>query len=186
MTRLAGVPRLRRWIAALLGLMLALFLAPAWAQERQGAADAVTRLNSAVGRPGGGAACTGHHTTAAEQIIRLHTELLLTSLACGEAYGDSGLYRRYREFTARHADPMRTAQAEVTRGFGSGEAAERQFDLFRTELANAESQFMRQVSTNVYCEMRRARYQSLMGASAEALRRYADDLAARANIRSGC
>lgn len=186
MTRTARTLLARGLTVALLGLSL--LLGPgvgARAQEHQGATDALSRLNSAVGRSGG-AACTRHHTTTAEQIIRLHTELLLTSLACADAYGDPDLYQRYREFTVRQADPVRRAQAEVTQQFGSGEAAERQFDLFRAEMANGESLLMRQVSNNVYCQMRRARFQSLMGASPEALHDYASELAARANTSSGC
>ncbi len=124
--------------------------------------------------------------TLAEQILRLHTELMVTSLACAEAYGDADLYQRYRQFTVDHADAMRDSQAEITRRFGSGEPAERQFDLFRTEMANAESQTMQRVSTPVYCAMRQSRFRSLIGATPQAFSGYAGELVARADLRSGC
>ncbi len=171
-------------------LALVLFAAhPAAAQtggsDQDNAMSALQSLRSMVPMepPAGG--CLSQEDMMARQVIELHTQLLVASLACGDVYGDSDLHHRYRVFTAAHADRILDAQQRIERSMGTGEEAARLFDTYRTNLANAEAQIIQERSRGTYCMMRQSRFDSLIDAPPDSFDSYADELARRARLRQG-
>jgi len=170
-------------------LVLLVLAQPAAAQtggsDRDDAMSALESLGAMVPPEAPDGGCLPREDMMARQVIELHTQLLVASLACGEVYGDDDLHHRYRVFTAEHADRIRDAQGRIERSLGSGVEAERLFDTYRTNLANAEAQLIQERSRGTYCLMRQARFNSLIGASPEAFDNYAEELAVRARLRAG-
>jgi len=171
---------------------LVLAAAVAWPAAAQtgdsGRDDALSALESLGAMmpptaPDGG--CLPREDMMARQVIELHTQLLVASLACGEVYGDDDLQHRYRVFTAEHADRIRDAQGRIERSLGTGEEAERLFDTYRTNLANAEAQLIQERSRGTYCLMRQSRFNSLIDSAPDAFDSYAEELAVRARLRAG-
>lgn len=92
---------------------------------------------------------------AAEQGIRLHTELMVVGLTCQhmDVKGELSLFNQYKQFTLKHqariqqwekalvAYYKRTAKGNPTRNF----------DSFRTRLANETSQRAIALTTPVFC-----------------------------------
>lgn len=92
---------------------------------------------------------------AAEQGIRLHTELMVIGLTCQhlDAPGQVSLFNQYKQFTLKHQTRIqewektlvgyfkRTTKGNATRGF----------DSFRTRLANETSQRAIALTTPVFC-----------------------------------
>ncbi|MFV3128764.1 hypothetical protein [Niveispirillum sp. KHB5.9] len=92
---------------------------------------------------------------AAEQGIRLHTELMVVGLTCQhmDVKGQLSLFNQYKQFTLKHqariqewekalvAYYKRTAKGNPTRNF----------DSFRTRLANETSQRAIALTTPVFC-----------------------------------
>ena len=168
------------WPVAALAAALAW---PAMATAQEGAVErALNQLDNLFSLPESSVCETVEDTTTAQQVIRLHTQLLLTSLACSEAYGqaDGDLFYTYRQFTADHATEIIRAQDAIEAGYGSGDDAVRRFDAFRTVQANLEAQMLNDMGAGAYCEMRRARFDSLTGPDAVSFEGYADALAQRA------
>lgn len=120
--------------------------------------------------------------TTERQLIRLHTELLLTSLACSEAYGygEGELFALYRQFTADHAREIIHAQTRIEAEFGGGVDGMTEFDAFRTAQANDEAEILNDMGAGSYCAMRHARFESLTGPNAVSFEGYAEALAMRA------
>lgn len=92
---------------------------------------------------------------AAEQGIRLHTELMVVGLTCQhmDVKGEVSLFNQYKQFTLKHQTRIqqwektlvgyykRTAKGNPTRNF----------DSFRTRLANETSQRAIALTTPVFC-----------------------------------
>ena len=151
-------------------------------QSDEGDASRAMELLGGVGALPRAAVCAeSEEATTARQIIRLHTELMVASLACAEAYGwpRDDLYIAYRQFTVDHAEAILDAQTEVEREFGVGDDGERQFDGYRTVSANEEAGLLNTYGLGRYCAMRRARFDTLMSATPAEFEGYADALAVR-------
>ena len=156
---------------------------PAAAAAQEGTVGrALDQLDNLFSLPDSSVCETVEDTTTEQQVIRLHTQLLLTSLACSEAYGraDGDLFYTYRQFTADHAAEIIRAQDAIEARYGAGDDAVQQFDRFRTIQANMEAQMLNDMGAGAYCAMRRARYDSLTGPDAVSFEGYADALAQRA------
>ena len=122
----------------------------------------------------------------AEQVMRVHTELLVTTLACEEPYPEEELLKSYYAFTMRHATAILDAQSELEQMMRVfGEEPERAFDTYRTVMANGEVQILERWGTATYCEMRRSRFDTLLRADEEAFNSYTLDLGLRAYSRQG-
>ena len=154
---------------------------PAVAQQGSAGA-AIDQLGGFGTLPESSVCETVTDTTTERQVIRLHTQLLLTSLACGPAYGvdDTTLFNVYRQFTVDHADEIIRAQTAIEAQYGAGPAAESRFDEFRTAQANDEAGMINTMGPGAYCAMREARFLSLTGPDAVSFEGYADALAQRA------
>ena len=97
---------------------------------------------------------------AAEQIIRLHTAMMVTGLTCHGFYRDPKLFERYQDFTDAHGGRLGAAQdtiAEFLSRYRQGNSS-RLFDTYQTELANAESRLVADASAPTYCRLRRQQY----------------------------
>lgn len=165
-----------RWSAFLCGLVVA---GAGFAAEAQteGPPASLNALDEAIRRQGLDS-CDAPAQTIADQILLLHTQLMVTGLACADTFADPGLYDRYREFTARNAGVLAPAEEEIRRRLGDVA-----FDAYRTEIANVESEEASGQSTLRYCRIRESRFNTLIGAAPEQFRNYADDLARRARVR---
>lgn len=173
-------------------LVLATPAGPAAAQEQQtaqvqdaigGFLQRVRQLSAHKAEPGD-LACRSERDAVADRVFRLHTQLMVASLACGDQYGDAEAYSRYRLFTQEHADLLRRSQTTLEGGFsGNGERA---FDDYRTRLANSESSLIIASSTPSYCRMRRARFESLLLTNPAVFPDYARELAVRDRIYKAC
>ncbi|MCB9959263.1 MAG: hypothetical protein H6843_11725 [Rhodospirillaceae bacterium] len=165
---------------------VALAMALAWsgsAAAQQGPVERIIeQLGSFSALPDASICETVGDITTERQLIRLHTELLLTSLACSEAYGfgEGELFVLYRQFTADHAREIIHAQNRIEAEFGGGVGGVVEFDAFRTAQANDEAQMLNDMGAGAYCAMRHARFDSLTGPNAVSFEGYAEALAMRA------
>lgn len=102
------------------------------------------------------APCYTQAEAEAEQAIRLHTELMVVGLTCAEmspAVGPS-LFAQYKQFTLRHQDDIAAWEKALIGHFrrhAKGNAT-RNFDSFRTRLANEMSQRAIALTTPVFCQ----------------------------------
>jgi|GEM_PF-1877927 hypothetical protein len=152
---------------------------------RNEAAERLRALDRSVGNPVGGACLTGAEATA-ETVLRLHTELMQASLACADRYDDPETYRKYREFTARHADILRRSEETLMRYFSGRGDGRFLYDSYRTALANEESGVLNRFATDRYCAIRNSRFHSLIGARPDQFEAYVADVTGRRLASSEC
>ncbi|ACI98268.1 hypothetical protein [Rhodospirillum centenum] len=92
----------------------------------------------------------------AEQAIRLHTELMVVGLTCGEMSqaGGPSLFAQYKQFTLQHRNDIVSWEKALIGHFkrSRGGNATREFDSFRTRLANETSQRAIALSNPVFCQ----------------------------------
>jgi hypothetical protein len=103
------------------------------------------------------AACYSPKEAAAEQAIRLHSEVMVVGLSCAVAMGDANLFAKYVDFTSRNAPDLRQHEQAMINFFahhGEGNA-KRRFDNWRTSIANAVSTRAALTSTQLYCNEKR-------------------------------
>jgi hypothetical protein len=174
-------------MAAVLAAGLTGWAAPGQAQDGdQGSAlEAVRSLQDALGAPERGGECPPRAQALAHQVIALHTQLMVTSVACADIYGEPDLHAQYRVFTAEHADRIRDSQQRIQRTLG-GEASVEALDQYLAEMANDEAAVIQQRSLALYCAMRNSRFHSLIDASPESFGNYAEELTMRARVSAGC
>lgn len=92
---------------------------------------------------------------AAEQGIRLHTELMVIGLTCQhmDVAGQMSLFNQYKQFTLKHQTRIQEWEKSLAGYFkrtAKGNAT-RNFDSFRTRLANETSQRAIALTTPVFC-----------------------------------
>lgn len=182
MTRLGRIGMVAVLAAWLMG-----WVAPGQAQEadQDSALDAVRSLQDALGAPEAGGECPPRAQALAHKVIELHTQLMVTSVACADIYGEPDLHARYRVFTAEHADRIRDSQQRIQRTLGGEEAVD-VLDQYLAEMANVEAAVIQQRSLALYCAMRNSRFHSLIDASPDSFGNYAEELTMRARVRAGC
>jgi len=128
--------------------------------------------------------CRSESDAVADIVFRLHTQLMVASLACAAHYEDERAYQKYRLFTQQHADLLRQSQARLQSSLpGDPQTA---FDAYRTGLANSESTLINASSTPSYCRMRRSRFESLVLTNPDEFPDYARELAVRDRIYKEC
>jgi hypothetical protein len=141
----------RAWRGAVLGLC-ALWLSSA-ALAVEGAQTNTAKANDPCYRP---------EEVEAERAIRLHTDMMVTSLSCRPAAQDpadpDSLFARYKSFTLRNQAAL-SAQEKILIDFyrrqGQGKSNPVQsFDRLRTQLANEASQRLIALTLPIYCESR--------------------------------
>lgn len=98
-------------------------------------------------------ACYTPAQHAAEQLIRIHTELMVVGLTCKDVTPDKAPFARYQEFTVKHRSHISKAEAELASFLGKGNrsAGIRHFDMYRTEMANEISRRAAIIGTPLYC-----------------------------------
>lgn len=173
-------------------LAAALSMGPVAAAQAQSdasqdsALEAVRSLQAVLGGSGGaGEACPPPDQALAHKVIELHTQLMVTSVACADAYGEPNLHAQYRLFTAAHADRIRDSQQRIQRALGSVGSVDA-LDQYLSEMANGEALVIQQRSRALYCAMRNARFHSLINASPDSFGAYARDVSMRERVRVGC
>lgn len=92
---------------------------------------------------------------AAEQGIRLHTELMVVGLTCQhmDVKGEVSLFNQYKQFTLKHQTRIQQWEKTLVAYYKrttSGNPT-RAFDTFRTRLANETSQRAIALTTPVFC-----------------------------------
>lgn len=108
--------------------------------------------------------CLTEEELRAAQLVRLHTELMVTGLTCRAAYRDDGLFDQYQTFTVNHQDRLRNGQNVLGRylaRFQTGNSA-RLFDRFRTQMANYEGQVVMTLTASNYCREQYSRFYTLV------------------------
>lgn len=92
---------------------------------------------------------------AAEQGIRLHTELMVIGLTCQQmdVPGQMSLFNQYKQFTLKHQARIQEWEKSLVGYYKrtSKGNATRSFDSFRTRLANETSQRAIALTTPVFC-----------------------------------
>lgn len=99
------------------------------------------------------ASCYSAKEAAAEQAIRLHSELMVVGLTCAAQFNDPALFVRYAQFTNAHRSDI-VAHEQAMIGYFAKTAegnAKRRFDHWRTSIANAVSTRAALSSAQVYC-----------------------------------
>jgi len=146
-----------------------------------GARAALGALNEALPNPAGDSQCLPEPAAHADQMMRLHTELMLASLACGENWGSDQLYVQYADFTYRMQTMLEDGLAEMRQHFTrQGESDSlAAFDRYRTAIANEEAQELRDLGTVTYCNMMSYRFDSLIDARPDQFEDYVADVTGR-------
>lgn len=99
-------------------------------------------------------ACYSRSEHAAEQMIRMHTELMITGLSCKDVVPEKAPFAKYQEFTVKHRPTISKAEGELMSHFrrtGKGNATNK-FDMYRTEVANEVSRRASIIGTENYCQ----------------------------------
>lgn len=132
--------------------------------------------------------CVPTDRAEADQFMRLHTELLVASLACDQSFGvgDGDLYQDYRRFNQRHARLIIDSQQDLETAFSVGGDGVAAFNTYRTRMANEEADRLRRLTAPTYCRVLSRRFDYLIEAEPDALAAYIADSAGRARYRSGC
>jgi|GEM_PF-1035003 len=100
-----------------------------------------------------GGPCVSDEEISAEQMIQLHTTMMVTGLTCHGAFRDPDLFNRYQDFTVAHSDRIIDSQGTLERYLGRtrGGNLARLFDSYRTRMANHEAQQVMSMSATQYC-----------------------------------
>ena len=99
-------------------------------------------------------ACYNRSEHAAEQLIRMHTEMMIAGLTCKDVVPEKAPFAKYQEFTVKHRPTISKAEGELMSHFrrtGKGNATNK-FDLYRTEVANEVSRRASIIGTDNYCK----------------------------------
>lgn len=133
-------------------------------------------------------ACVTDSVIRADQMSQLRNQIMITGLTCRGAYPGLDEFGEYVNFTVRHQDRLRDVQSTIG-GFLSqhlnGRSA-RLYDTYSTEIANAESQTVLDVTPDGYCLARYYQFQEVTRFGDAEIQNYLD-LAVerrRANYRS--
>ncbi|CAO3374891.1 hypothetical protein [Azospirillum argentinense] len=114
------------------------------------AAAKSTASKASAAKPG---ACYSRAEHAAEQTIRMHTEMMVVGLTCMQVNPEKKPFNLYQDFTVKNRSLISSSEASMIDHFrkkGGGNAT-RQFDMFRTELANEVSRRAAVIGTGLYC-----------------------------------
>jgi hypothetical protein len=118
--------------------------------------------------------CVKPAVLEAEKAVRLHTELLISALTCQQGSDGSSLPQRYSAFTKQHQHALQSYERTLIDYYRTTRKGnpERQFDTLRTNLANAVSQYVANVSAPAYCQSQADRLLTAASWGPETLPRY--------------
>ena len=112
------------------------------------------------------------HDIAAEQLMRMHTEMMVIGLTCKSVVPEKNPFGLYQDFSVKNRALLSSSEASLI-GFykkSGGGNATRQFDMFRTELANETSRRAATIGIAQYCQTFVDRSQAAKELDAEDLR----------------
>lgn len=119
-------------------------------------ADAATQSKPAQSKPAASStkACYNRSEHAAEQLIRMHTEMMIAGLTCKDVVPEKAPFAKYQEFTVKNRPTISKAEGELMGHFrrtAKGNATNK-FDTYRTEVANEVSRRASIIGTENYCK----------------------------------
>ncbi|WP_148219786.1 hypothetical protein [Azospirillum sp. B510] len=139
--------------AAILGGLFAL-PAPASAAAKDPAKPAAAKARPAKASTPAAPACYNRAEHAAEQLMRMHTEMMVVGLTCRTVMPDKKPFDLYQDFSVKNRALLSSSEASLISYYkrsGAGGNATRQFDMFRTELANEISRRAATIGIPQYC-----------------------------------
>ena len=97
-------------------------------------------------------ACYSREEHAAEQLLRMHTEMMVVGLKCQTIMPERKPFSLYQDFTIKNRALVSNSEAAMIGHYRrSGVNATRAFDTFRTELANESSRRAAVIGEGLYC-----------------------------------
>ncbi|MGF7178263.1 hypothetical protein [Azospirillum doebereinerae] len=144
--------------AALLGALMAAPLAlsapAAAAPAKQPAAAAKPAKPAAAkttaAKPG---ACYSRSEHAAEQLMRMHTEMMVVGLTCKSVVPEKNPFGLYQDFSVKNRAMLSSSEATLIGYYKkTGGNGTQKFDTFRTELANEVSRRAATIGIPQYCQ----------------------------------
>ncbi len=99
-------------------------------------------------------ACYSAAEYDAEQAVRLHTELMVIGLTCNSIEADRKLFAKYQQFTTKNRTSLLNWEKILIGHFGQTGKSNptRQFDDFRTVVANEVAQRSALLTPPVFCQ----------------------------------
>jgi hypothetical protein len=103
--------------------------------------------------------CYGEQEMNGEQMVRLHSELMVITLTCRYSSLGVPLSPAYQVFTRKHLQTIKYAEKSLMDHFRSGGARspEGRVDKIRTKMGNAYSQKVADMSHDAFCDSYRDR-----------------------------
>jgi hypothetical protein len=120
-------------------------------------------------------ACYNRKEHAAEQMVRLHTELMVIGLTCQTVFPEHDTFRKYQEFTIKNKPILTDAEGSLIGHFKRTGAGAARFDTFRTELANEISRRVGVIGSYSYCQQFIPRANNALAMPANDLKTLASD-----------
>lgn len=97
-------------------------------------------------------ACYSRKEHAAEQMVRLHTELMVIGLTCQSIFPEHQTFLKYQEFTIKNKAILSDAENSLISHFRRTSGSAARFDTYRTELANEISRRVGVIGSYSYCQ----------------------------------
>ncbi len=167
-----ATPSFRRAWHAVSALVVAGVVAVSLPAAAAPSKSSSAKSSSAKASVTAGKACYSRSEHAAEQLIRLHTEMMVAGLTCKEIAPEKAPFAKYQEFTVKHRPTISKAEGELMSHFrrtGKGNATNK-FDMYRTEVANEVSRRASIIGTDNYCKTFLPRVENAVALSAEDVR----------------
>ncbi len=124
---------------------------------------------AALALPAEAAACYGHKEMHAEQLLRLHSELMVITAICRNGSAGQPLPQAYGSFTKTHIGVLHDAEQTLIDYYGAtlkGNST-RHLDTLRTRLANEYGQKAATMTSPRFCAAFRDKVVHYRAASAE-------------------
>lgn len=125
--------------------------------------------------------CYSPAEAQAEQLLRLHSELMVITVTCRQSSTGQSLVPAYTDFTKRNIDALHEAEATMTRYYKAayGGNGTTKLDRLRTLLANEFGQQIAAQSAPAFCTQRRDKVVALNSAAPDAVLGAATQIAAQ-------
>lgn len=113
----------------------------------------------------------------AEQLLRLHSELMVITLTCHQASDGQDLVPAYTAFTKLNIDALHNAEQTLIAYYG-GKAKKDRLDKLRTRLGNEYGQKIADISAPHFCDLYRDKVVSFYTYNPDQVRQEAERMAA--------
>ncbi len=119
------------------------------AVAKPAAAKPASTARSTTSRPG---ACYSRSEHAAEQLMRMHTEMMVVGLTCRTVVPEKNPFGLYQDFSVKNRALLSSSEATLIGFYKKTGGGVRQFDTYRTELANEISRRAATIGIPQYCQ----------------------------------